>query len=62
MINIKQEEKERCKSDPIFLLSVLEKELGNVRDDLEMMPLERIAKLQGRADCLRDVINLLRRA
>jgi len=59
MINITAKEKEECQSNTSVLRKVLEKQLEMVRDDLECLPLDRLARLQGYSAALRDIINLL---
>jgi formate dehydrogenase maturation protein FdhE len=59
MINISAKDKEECRSNTSALRQVLEKQLELVRDDLESLPLDRIARQQGYGAALRDVINLL---
>jgi hypothetical protein len=59
MINISAKEKEECRSNTSSLRRVLKRRLELVRDDLESMPLDKIARLQGYGAALRDIINLL---
>jgi hypothetical protein len=59
MINISKEEKERCKTDPLFLREKLEKELEHIKNMLLSSPLDKVLSLQGRASALQDVITML---
>jgi hypothetical protein len=59
MINITQEERERCRSEIPFLRETLEKELEKTRVQLEAAPLETVRILQGKIANLRDIIELL---
>lgn len=60
MINISKVDKDRCKSDVSFLVTILEVQLEKARDGLENAPHEKLPELQGIAKAYRDVINLLK--
>lgn len=60
MINITNEEKEKCKYDPSFLREVLERELDKAKNDLVISgSKDNFSKIQGRALALHDIIKLL---
>ena len=59
MINITGKTRHDYKTNTHVLKEVLEDQLEKVRNDLESLPLDKIARLQGYSAALRDVINLL---